>query len=111
MRVRIHPIPEVKRYETFSFRNFEAGVATICAVTQRDTGSTVIRLSNDIESPINLSSTDKIGETNKGDSECACITMFKNSSEHAKSRRTKTRAMLLIHGAKSLSGEPARQWE
>ncbi|WP_231282776.1 FAD-binding oxidoreductase [Mobiluncus mulieris] len=111
VRVRIHPIPEVKRYEAFSFRDFKAGVAAVRAVAQQGTGPTVIRLSDDIESSINLSSTDKIGETNKGDSGCTCITMFEGSPEHAKSRHAETRAVLLAHGAKSLGEEPARQWE
>lgn len=111
VRLRVHPIPETKIYEAFSFEDFRAGVAGVRAVAQQGTGPTVIRLSDDIESSINLTSTDKIGETSSQDSGCTCITMFEGTPGHAKSRHEETRAVLLAHGAKSLGEAPARQWE
>lgn len=111
VRVRVHPIPETKRYEAFSFRDFKAGVAAVRAVAQQGTGPTVLRLSDDIESSVNLSATDKIGETSAGDSGCTCITLFEGTPEHAASRHQETRAVLLANGGRSLGEAPARQWE
>lgn len=111
VRVRVHPIPEKKLYEAFSFRDFAQGVTALRAVAQQGTGPTVIRLSDDIESSINLSATDKIGETDAKDSGCTCITMFEGTPEHAKSRHEETRDVLLAHGARSLGEDPARLWE
>lgn len=110
VRLRVHPIPQVKRYEAFTFPDFVTGVAALRAVTQTGAGPTVIRLSDEIESSVNLSSGDKAGET-AAPPGCMCITMFEGTAEHAASRHAETRDLLLAHGATSVGEEPARHWE
>jgi alkyldihydroxyacetonephosphate synthase len=110
VRLRVHPVPQVKRYEAFTFPDFATGVAALRAVKQTGTGPTVIRLSDEIESSINLSSGDKAGET-QAPPGCMCITMFEGMPEHAASRHSETRDLLLAHGATSVGEDPARHWE
>lgn len=79
-------------------------------MTQTGTGPTVIRLSDEIESSVNLSSGDKAGET-KSPPGCMCITMYEGTSEHTASRHKETRDLLLSMGARSVGEDPARHWE
>ena len=112
VRVHIHPIPEVKRYEAFSFPSFNDGVNALRAVEQSGAGPAVLRLSDEIESSVNLTSTDKIGENDKEEVKgCLAITMFEGTEEHAQRTHEETRNVLLAHGGTSVGEEPARQWE
>lgn len=112
VRLHVHPIPEVKLYEAFSFPSFEKGVTALRAVEQSGAGPTVLRLSDEIESSVNLTSTDKIGESdskeNKG---CLAISVFEGSEDHAHRTHQETRSVMLAHGGTSVGEGPARQWE
>lgn len=110
VRLRVHPVPQFKRYEAFTFPDFTTGVAALRAVKQTGTGPTVIRLSDEIESSINLSSGDKAGESSAPPG-CMCITMYEGTEAHTASRHKETRELLLSLGATSVGEEPARHWE
>ncbi|MDO5076882.1 FAD-binding oxidoreductase [Corynebacterium sp.] len=113
VRCRVHPIPESKRYEAFRFPNFAAGSAAVRQATQQQTGATVIRLSDEIESSLNLSSGNKIGGSGGAAASggCLCITLCEGTAEHAASRHAETRAAMLAAGGTSLGDGPARAWE
>lgn len=111
VRVRVHPLPATKRYEAFHFASFEEGAAAVRAVVQQHTGPTVIRLSDEVESSFNLTSTSKIGETNEDESGCLCLTMYEGTAEHTASRHEETRNLLLSMGGVSAGEEPVRLWE
>lgn len=111
VRVHVHPIPQVKRYEAFVFPSFGAGADALRAVEQQGTGPTVIRLSDEIESAINLTSSDAIGEKSQAPQGCLCITVFEGTYEHAESRHKETRDLLLASGGTSVGEGPARKWE
>ena len=121
VRVRIHPVPEVVRHEAFRFPDFATGAAALRAVEQQGTGPTVIRLSDEVETMVNLATaTESIGEAAEGaDGDgagadpggCLCLCLFEGTAEHAESRLAETRAVLLAHGGASLGPGPARSWE
>lgn len=112
VRVRVHPIPETKLYEAFSFPTFIDGVNALRDVEQTGAGPTVLRLSDEIESSVNLTSTDKIGEQDESaHTGCLALTMYEGSTQHAQSRHAETRAIMLAHGGVSLGEGPVRQWE
>lgn len=110
VRVRVHPTPEVTRYEAWSFPDFAAGTAALRAVVQTGTGPTVIRLSDEAETAVNLATTETIGERSVTGG-CLAITLFEGTAAHADSRHAETRAVLQAHGGTSLGEEPARAWE
>ena len=62
VRVRVHPVPETTRYEAWSFPDFATGADALRAVVQTGTGPTVIRLSDEAETGVNLATTESIGE-------------------------------------------------
>jgi alkyldihydroxyacetonephosphate synthase len=110
VRVRVHPLPQATRYEAWSFPDFATGTAALRAVTQTGTGPTVIRLSDEAETGVNLATTDAIGETQITGG-CLAITVFEGTAAHAESRHAETRALLLARGGTSLGETPARAWE
>lgn len=110
VRVRIHPIPETTRYEAWSFPDFATGATALRAVAQIGTGPTVIRLSDEAETAVNLASTEQIGEQQITGG-CLAVTLFEGTAAHADARHAETRAVLADHGGTSLGAEPARAWE
>ncbi|MGE2715928.1 FAD-binding oxidoreductase [Mycolicibacterium litorale] len=110
VRLRVHPVPEATRYEAWSFPDFATGATALRAVTQTGSGPTVIRLSDEAETGVNLATTEAIGEqTITGG--CLAVTVFEGTAAHADSRHAETRAVLRAHGGTSLGEEPARAWE
>lgn len=116
VRVRVHPVPEVVRHEAFRFPDFAAGAAALRAVEQQGAGPTVIRLSDESETAVNLATaTEEIGTASGGDDPgsggCLCVCLFEGTADHAESRQAETRSVLLAHGASSLGAGPAEAWE
>ncbi|OBB26730.1 flavoprotein [Mycolicibacterium elephantis] len=110
VRVRVHPVPTATRYEAWSFPDFATGADALRAVVQTGTGPTVIRLSDEAETGVNLATTEKIGEQQITGG-CLAITMFEGTEAHVESRHAETRAVLKAAGGTSLGEEPARAWE
>ncbi|MDT5082554.1 MAG: alkyldihydroxyacetonephosphate synthase [Mycobacterium sp.] len=110
VRVRVHPVPEVTRYEAWSFPDFVSGAAALRAVVQTGTGPTVIRLSDEAETGVNLATTETIGDQSITGG-CLAITAFEGTAAHADSRQAETRAVLEAHGGTSLGEGPAQAWE
>jgi alkyldihydroxyacetonephosphate synthase len=110
VRVRVHPTPQATRYEAWSFPDFATGTAALRAVTQTGAGPTVIRLSDEAETGVNLATTEAIGDTQITGG-CLAITVFEGTEVHAESRHAETRALMTARGGTSLGEAPARAWE
>jgi alkyldihydroxyacetonephosphate synthase len=110
VRVRVHPAPQATRYEAWSFPDFATGTAALRAVTQTGAGPTVIRLSDEAETGVNLATTETIGETQITGG-CLAITVFEGTAAHADSRHAETRELMAALGGTSLGEAPARAWE
>lgn len=109
VRLRVHRTPQAVRYEAWSFPDFATGTAALRAVTQNATGPTVIRLSDEAETAVNLATTEAIGK-NRITGGCLGITGFEGTAEHVESRHAETSALLSAHGGTSLGDGPARAW-
>jgi alkyldihydroxyacetonephosphate synthase len=110
VRVRVHPVPETTRHEAWSFPDFATGAAALRAVVQNGTGPTVIRLSDEAETGVNLATTETIGEQSVTGG-CLAITVFEGAAAHTESRHAETRAVLEAHGGISLGEGLAKAWE
>lgn len=110
VRVRVHPVPAATRYEAWSFPDFATGADALRTVVQTGTGPTVIRLSDEAETGVNLATTEQIGEQQITGG-CLAITLFEGTEAHVASRHAETRAVLAAAGGTSLGEEPARAWE
>src|SRR5215213_2868273 len=110
VRVKVHPTPAATRYEAWSFPDFATGADALRAVVQTGTGPTVVRLSDEAETGVNLATTETIGEQTVTGG-CLAITAFEGTAAHTESRHAETRAVLAAHGGTSLGEEPAKAWE
>jgi len=110
VRVKVHPTPAATAYEAWSFPDFATGADALRAVVQTGTGPTVIRLSDEAETGVNLATTDSIGE-DQITGGCLAITAFEGSQAHVESRHAETRAVMQAAGGTSLGEGPARAWE
>jgi alkyldihydroxyacetonephosphate synthase len=110
VRLRVHRTPAAVRYEAWSFPDFAAGTAALREVTQSGAGPTVIRLSDEAETAVNLATTESIGE-NQITGGCLAITVFEGTDAHVASRHSETRTILAAHDGRSLGEAPARAWE
>lgn len=110
VRVRVHPVPESVRYEAWSFPDFATGAAALRAVVQTGTGPTVLRMSDEVETGVNLATTHSIGEQSVTGG-CLAITVFEGTPAHTESRHAETQALLTVHGGTSLGEAPAKAWE
>jgi alkyldihydroxyacetonephosphate synthase len=110
VRVRIHRAPDAVRYEAWSFPDFATGAAALRAVTQNATGATVLRLSDETETGVNLATTEAIGESQITGG-CLGITVFEGTKEHVESRHAETSALMAAQGGTSLGDAPAQAWE
>ena len=110
VRLRVHPVPESVRYEAWSFPDFGTGASALRAVVQTGTGPTVLRLSDEVETGINLATTESIGEQSITGG-CLAITVFEGTAAHAESRHEETRALIAARGGTSLGEGPAKAWE
>ncbi|MGB9302873.1 MAG: FAD-binding oxidoreductase [Mycobacterium sp.] len=110
VRLRVHPKPETTRYEAWSFPDFATGAAALRAIVQTGTGPTVVRLSDEAETGVNLATHETIGE-NQSSGGCLGLTAFEGTKEHTESRHAETRALLEAHGGTSLGAAPAETWE
>ncbi len=108
--LRVHRIPETVAYEAWSFPDFATGAAALRAVTQNAAGPTVIRLSDEVETGVNLATTEAIGE-NQITGGCLGITVFEGTKEHVESRHAETSGLLAAQGGTSLGEGPAHAWE
>ena len=89
VRIRVHPTPENVRYEAWSFPDFSTGAAALRAVTQTGTGPTVLRLSDEMETGVNLAKPESIGEQQITGG-CLAITLFEGTPAHTESRHAET---------------------
>ena len=110
VRVKVHPVPAASSYEAWSFPDFATGADALRAVVQTGAGPTVIRLSDEAETGVNLATTERIGEEQITGG-CLAITGFEGTQAHVESRHAETRAVLQAAGGTSLGEGPALAWE
>jgi alkyldihydroxyacetonephosphate synthase len=110
VRVRVHPVPEVRAHEAWRFPDFASGADALRAVVQLGTGPTVLRLSDEVETALNLATVDDAGGAGAGPGGCLAITAFEGPAGLVAQRQAATRAVLAAHGGTSLGDGPARRW-
>ncbi len=110
VRLRVHRVPEAVRYEAWAFDDFAAGAEAMRAVEQQGAGPTVMRLSDEAETGINLATTEHIG-AQQITGGCLAVTTFEGTAAHAESRHAETHALFDAYGGRSLGEQPARDWD
>jgi len=107
--LRVHPIPETVAYQAWSFPDFGTGAAALRAVVQAGAAPTVLRLSDEAETGLNLARSGDIGGT--AVTGCLAVTTFEGSAAHVAARSTEAAALMTAAGGAALGEQPAREWE
>jgi alkyldihydroxyacetonephosphate synthase len=107
--LRVHPVPETIAYQAWSFPNFETGAAALRSVVQTGAAPTVLRLSDEAETGINLARSGDVG--GNAVSGCLAITTFEGTAAHVAARSAEASALLAAAGGTALGETPAKEWE
>ena len=106
VRLRVHPIPRERVFESWSFPDFASGVEGLRQVAQRGGGPTVIRLSDEAETAVSLAQVGRIGKAMaKG---ASVVTVYEG--EGIAERRAHTSALLAAAGGISAGEGAAEEW-
>ncbi|HLS79049.1 MAG TPA: FAD-binding oxidoreductase [Nocardia sp.] len=107
--VRVHPIPETVVHRAWSFSDFAAGAAALRALVQCGAAPTVLRLSDEAETGLNLARAGDVGgEPVQG---CLAVTTFEGRADAVAVRSALAADLLRAAGGRDLGAEPAAQWE
>ncbi|QLY34899.1 FAD-binding oxidoreductase [Nocardia huaxiensis] len=107
--LRVHPVPETTAYQAWSFPDFATGANALRTVIQAGAAPTVMRLSDEAETGLNLARAGDIGGAAVGG--CLAVTTFEGTAAHVAARSAEAYALLEAAGGKALGETPAAEWE
>jgi len=108
LSVRVHPLPETRRHEGWTFPDFERGADALRRVAQLATGPTVIRLSDEVETGIGLAQHGRVGKAlAKG---CSAVTVFEGDAASVAERHERTARVLTGAGGRPTGPASAEEW-
>ena len=106
--VRVHPVPEERVYDGWRFDSFEQGAAALRALIQDGPVPTVVRLSDETETSVNLA--DPSGSSGGGPGGCVAIAGYEGAPDEVVSRRAAASAVLTGAGGAALGTAPGEAW-
>ena len=106
--VRVRRAPEVTTYEGWRWPSFDAGSDAMRTLAQAGLLPTVIRLSDESETAINLADPSSIGGAE--DPGCLMITGYEGAAEQVAARRAAVTAVLERLGGTGLGAGPGDTW-
>ena len=110
--VRVRPVPEVKVYEGWRWPSFSEGVAAVRAIAQSGLQPTVLRLSDEAESAVNLADPSAIAGSSEGNGGgCLMVIGFEGPAARVAERRAGVTELLTGLGGAPGGEEPGRAWE
>lgn len=106
--VRVRPLPEVKEYEGWRWPSFAAGADAMRALAQSDLLPTVLRLSDENETAINLADPEAIG--GEGSTGCLMIVGYEGTPAAVAAKKAAVTAALTDLGGTALGAAPGEKW-
>lgn len=106
--VRVRKLPEVKVYEGWRWPSFADGAAAMRTLAQSGLLPTVLRLSDESETAINLADPAAIGGS--GSPDCLMITGYEGDPSAVEAKRAAVTAVLAGLGGVSAGTAPGEKW-
>lgn len=106
--VRVRRLPALKTYEGWRWPSFADGAAAMRTLAQSGLLPTVLRLSDESETAINLADPAAIG--GDGASGCVMITGFEGEPDAVAAKRAAVTAVLTGLGGTPLGADPGEKW-
>jgi alkyldihydroxyacetonephosphate synthase len=108
--VRVRPAPEVRAYDGWRFASFAEGTAAMRTLAHAGLTPTVLRLSDENETAINLADPAEVGASDVPSGGVLMIAGFEGERDVVESRRGLATARLLAAGGAPLGEGPGRSW-
>jgi alkyldihydroxyacetonephosphate synthase len=106
--VRVRPLPEERLYEGWQWPSFDAGADAVRRLAQAQLLPTVIRLSDEAETAINLADPDAVGAASAGG--CLMVVGYEGTPAAVAARRTAVSAVLTELRGEAAGEAPGRAW-
>ncbi len=106
--VRVRPAPESKVYEAWRFEGLADGTAALRALAQERIAPTVLRLSDEAETAVNLAAPSQVGGGSAGG--CLMVVGFEGTGEEVERGRDLVTRRLTGLGGRPLGAEPGETW-
>ncbi len=106
--VRVRPLPDERVYEGWRWPSFDAGADAVRQLAQAQLLPTVLRLSDESETALNLADPDAVGAGSAGG--CLMIAGYEGTPAAVAARRTAVTAVLTGLGGEPAGEEPGRAW-
>lgn len=106
--VRVRRVPQVRSYEGWRWTSFDAGSEAMRTLAQGGLLPTVIRLSDETETAINLADPSSIGGAE--DPGCLMIAGYEGTADQVGARRAAVTAVLTDLGGTPLGTGPGETW-
>jgi alkyldihydroxyacetonephosphate synthase len=106
--IEVAPVPSVKVYDGWRFESFTAGAAALRRLIQDGPVPTVLRLSDEVETALNLARPQDIGAAGSGG--CLAIVGYEGTHEDVEWRRACATGIVRAMGATPDPGA-GEQWE
>lgn len=106
--VRVRPAPETRVYDGWKFASFTEGAAALRRLIQDGPVPTVLRLSDEAETGLNLA--DPTGKLGSGPGGCLAITGYEGTAADVEARRSTVSEILKSLGAEPLGTGPGEAW-
>ena len=108
--VRVRRLPEVKVYEGWRWDSFAEGRDAMRHLAQSGLLPTVLRLSDESETAINLARPDAIGGESESEGACLMIVGHEGTAAQVASRRTSVTEALTALGGRPQGEGPGESW-
>lgn len=105
--VRVRPVPSVRVFEGWRFASFDAGAQALRRLAQDGPLPTVLRLSDEVETALNLADPASAGSGTAG---CLAITGYEGEPGEVEARRAAASAVLEECGGIALGEEAGEKW-
>ena len=106
--VRVRPLPQEKLYEGWRFASFDAGTEAMRSLAQSRILPTVLRLSDEAETSVNLARPEAVGSESEGG--CLMITGYEGTPEQVRRAREVATAALQAAGGECLGTPAGEAW-
>ncbi|WP_341268217.1 FAD-binding oxidoreductase [Gordonia malaquae] len=110
VRVHVHPVPAVRRFYGWHFPDFVAGAAAMRALAQASVKPTVLRLSDEAETGLNLANPSAAGSASGPVGGCLMVVGFEGDQADVECRDAYVTARLTELGGTPLGTEPGEHW-
>jgi alkyldihydroxyacetonephosphate synthase len=98
LTVQVRPLPELRVYDGWRFRSFDQGATTLRRLMQDGPRPTVLRMSDEVETTLNLARPADIGSSD-GETGCLAIVGYEGTATDVAERRRVASETLELAGA------------